>query len=450
MTTVRFAPSPTGYLHVGNARTALFNALFAHRHGGRFVLRLDDTDTARSTDAFAAAIMEDIDWLGIHVDRLERQSDRMTRYDTVRDDLRSCGLLYACYETPEELDYKRKRQMALGQPPIYDRTGLRLTDEQRKELEAEGRRPHWRFRLDGRRVAWDDLCRGPQAIDTASQSDPVLVREDGSYLYTLPSIIDDIDFGITHVIRGEDHVSNTGTQIEIFEALGAQAPQWAHHNLLTAADGTALSKREGSLSLRGLREQGILPMAVASVAALVGTASAVAPHDSLDALAATSDLGAVSAGPARFEPRQIADFSAQMVHALEPSAVEDVLADLDIPRASRAALWLAVRQNCARITDAADWWAMLQADGVDGGIEEGDAAFVARARERLPAAPLTDASWSDWTAALKAETGRKGKALFLPLRRALTGMDHGPEMGPLLALMGHAKAAARLDAVSTR
>jgi glutamyl-tRNA synthetase len=445
MTVVRFAPSPTGYLHIGNARTALFNALFALKNSGQFVLRLDDTDTARSTQEFAETIQDDIAWLGISIGRLEKQSARMTRYDGVRDALKAKGLLYACYETAEELDYKRKRQMALGKPPIYDRTGLNLTDEERKELEAEGRTPHWRFKLTGKRVEWDDLCKGPQAIDTASQSDPVLIREDGSYLYTLPSIIDDIDFAITHVIRGEDHVSNTGTQIEIFEALGASAPQWGHHNLLIAADGSALSKREGSLSLKALREQGTQPMAVASVASLVGTSMAIAPREDLAALAEDFDLSKVSSGPARFEPKQIADFSAQMVHALKPADVADTLEQIGVPPDLQAKFWLAVRKNCDAPQDAKAWWQMLIAPSVDSNLESDDVPYIQSAITQLPEGAITSETWGDWTGALKAETGRKGKGLFMPLRKALTGMERGPEMGPILVLLGRDKVQDRLE-----
>lgn len=445
MTVVRFAPSPTGYLHIGNARTALFNALFALKNSGQFVLRLDDTDTARSTQEFADTIQDDIAWLGITADRLEKQSARMARYDGVRDELKAKGLLYACYETAEELDYKRKRQMALGKPPIYDRTGLDLTDDERKELEAEGRTPHWRFKLTGRRVEWDDLCKGPQAIDTASQSDPVLIREDGSYLYTLPSIIDDIDFGITHVIRGEDHVSNTGTQIEIFEALGASAPQWGHHNLLIAANGSALSKREGSLSLKALREQGTQPMAVASVASLVGTSMAIAPRENLAALAEDFDLSKVSSGPARFEPKQIADFSAQMVHALEPGQVADTLDEIGVPREVQSTFWLAVRKNCDAPQDAKAWWQMLTAQSVDSNLESDDVPYIQSAITQLPEGAITSETWGAWTGALKAETGRKGKGLFMPLRKALTGMERGPEMGPILVLLGRDKVQDRLE-----
>lgn len=445
MTIVRFAPSPTGYLHIGNARTALFNALFALKTGGQFVLRLDDTDTARSTQEFADTILSDIAWLGIQVDRQEKQSARMERYDGVRDELKAKGLLYACYETAEELDYKRKRQMALGKPPVYDRTGLNLTDEERKELEAEGRKPHWRFKLTGKRVEWDDLCKGAQTIDTASQSDPVLIREDGSYLYTLPSIIDDIDFGVTHVIRGEDHVSNTGTQIEIFEALGASAPNWGHHNLLIAADGSALSKREGSLSLKALREEGTQPMAVASVATLVGTSMAIAPRESLAELAEDFDLSKVSSGPARFEPKQIADFSAQMVHALEPADVADTLTKLGIPTDVQADLWLAVRKNCDAPQGAKTWWDMLNADAVMSDLERDDVAYITSAMAHLPEGDITSETWGDWTGALKAETGRKGKALFMPLRKALTGQERGPEMGPVIVLLGREKLLDRLQ-----
>ncbi len=445
MTAVRFAPSPTGFLHIGNARTALFNALFALQTGGQFVLRLDDTDIARSTEEFAQTIQTDIAWLGITVDRLEKQSARMARYDAVRDDLKAKGLLYACYETAEELEYKRKRQMALGKPPIYDRAGLTLTDEERAALEAEGRKPHWRFKLSGKRVAWLDLCKGDQAIDTTSQSDPVLIREDGTYLYTLPSIIDDIDFAITHVIRGEDHVSNTGTQIEIFEALGASAPHWGHHNLLIAADGSALSKREGSLSLKALRESGTQPMAVASVAALVGTSMAIAPRESLASLADDFDLLKVSSGPARFEPKQIADFSAQMVHALESTQVADILAEIGVPTDRQEAFWMAVRKNCDAPQDAARWWAMLTADAVEAALDDDDKAYVRTALAGLPDGAIDGDTWGTWTGALKAETGRKGKGLFMPLRVALTGMERGPEMGPIIALLGREKVQHRLQ-----
>lgn len=448
-TVVRFAPSPTGYLHVGNARTALFNALYALKTGGQFVLRLDDTDIARSTQEFAETILEDITWLGITPDRTEKQSARMARYDGVRDELKAKGLLYACYETAEELDFKRKRQMASGKPPVYDRTGLNLSDEQRKELEAEGRTPHWRFKLTGKRVQWNDLCKGDQTIDTASQSDPVLIREDGSYLYTLPSIIDDIDFAITHVIRGEDHVSNTGTQIEIFEALGATAPAWGHHNLLMAADGSALSKRKGSLSLKALREDGTQAMAVAAVAALVGTSHAISPRENLAALAQDFDLSKVSSGPARFEPKQIADFSAQIVHTLEPSDVAGLMDELGIPTDQQESLWLAVRKNSVSPQDVTKWWAMLNAEAVEASLDAEDQAFIAQAGEHLPDGDVTADTWGAWTATLKAETGRKGKGLFMPLRKALTGMEHGPEVGPLIVLMGREKVLARLNGAAS-
>lgn len=444
MTTVRFAPSPTGFLHIGNARTALFNALYALQQDGQFVLRLDDTDIARSTEDFAQTIQEDIAWLGITVDRLEKQSARMARYDAVRDELKAKGLLYACYETAEELDYKRKRQMALGKPPIYDRAGLKLTDEERQALEAEGRTPHWRFKLTGTRVTWSDLCKGEQTIDTASQSDPVLIREDGSYLYTLPSIVDDIDFAITHIIRGEDHVSNTGTQIEIFEALGAPPPIFGHHNLLVAADGSALSKREGSLSLKALREDGTQPMAVAAVAALVGTAHAIEPRASLAELAQDFDLSKVSSGPARFEPKQIADFSAQIVHTLEPADVAGTMTALGIPDEVQESLWLAVRKNCEKPQDAKAWWDRLTAQDLETTVETEDQDYLRTARDLLPEGPVTEDTWGAWTSALKAETGRKGRGLFMPLRKALTGLDHGPEMGPVLVLIGRDKVRDRL------
>ncbi|MFJ5370867.1 glutamate--tRNA ligase, partial [Bosea sp. CER48] len=291
---VRFAPSPTGYLHIGNARPALFNWLFARRHDGRFLLRYDDTDIARSKPEFAAAIAEDLGWLGIVPDRVIKQSDRLSIYDSAAERLRQAGRLYPCYETADELDRRRKRQLARGLPPIYDRAALKLTAEQKLALEAEGRRPHWRFLLEAREVAWGDLVRGASHVDCASLSDPVLVREDGSYLYTLPSVVDDIETGVTHVIRGEDHVTNTAVQAQIFEALGASLPAFGHHNLLTTASGEGLSKRLGHLSLRGLRESGVEALAVAALATMVGTSDAVRPVSSLDELAGLVELAHVS------------------------------------------------------------------------------------------------------------------------------------------------------------
>ncbi len=441
MTLVRFAPSPTGYLHIGNARPALLNALFARRTGGRFLLRLDDTDAERSTEVFAEAIREDLAWLGIEPDLFARQSARKAQHDAAADRLRAAGRLYPCYETPEELERRRKRQLGRGQPPIYDRAALRLTAEERAALEAEGRRPHWRFLLEARTVTWDDLVRGPAHVDCASLSDPVLIRADGSYLYTLPSVVDDADLGVTHVIRGEDHVTNTGVQVQIFEALGAPVPIFGHHNLLTTADGEGLSKRLGHLSLRGLREAGYEPAAVRSLAVLTGSAESVRAVPDLDTLAELVDLGEISRAPARFDPAELDGLNARLVHAMGYADVSGRLADLGIPAEKAEAFWLAVRANLGRVAEAADWWRV-----VVGPVEPvtAEPAVIAAARESLPPEPFGPDTWKAWTAEVKNRTGAKGRGLFMPLRLALTGLEHGPDLSGLLPLIGRERAARRL------
>ena len=443
---VRFAPSPTGFLHIGNARPALLNALYARRHGGRFLLRLDDTDRERSTRAFAEAVETDLAWLGIAPDLFFRQSDRTALYDAVAARLKASGRLYACYETSEELERRRRRQLGRGQPPVYDRAALSLTDSERAALEAEGRRPHWRFLLDHRVVGWTDLVRGDSHVDCASLSDPVLVRADGSYLYTLPSVVDDAETGVTHVIRGEDHVTNTGVQVQLFEALRAPVPAFGHHNLLTTADGEGLSKRLGHLSLRSLREAGYEPAAVRSLAVLTGSAEAVRPVASLDELAALTDLAHLSRAPARFDPTELDGLNARHVHDMPSSDVRERLVALGVHDESAEPFWMAVRANLTRVSEAADWWRV-----VTGPVAPviRDPAFIGQAARLLPDAPFGPDTWKSWTDAVKAATGAKGKALFLPLRLALTGLDHGPDLSALLPLIGRERAAERLadDAV---
>jgi glutamyl-tRNA synthetase len=441
MTLVRFAPSPTGYLHIGNARPALLNALFARRTGGRFLLRLDDTDAERSTEVFADAVREDLAWLGIVPDLFARQSDRKAAHDAAADRLRAAGRLYPCYESPEELERRRRRQLGRGQPPIYDRAALKLTAEERAALEAEGRRPHWRFLLEPRTVTWDDLVRGPAHVDCASLSDPVLIRADGSYLYTLPSVVDDADLGITHVIRGEDHVTNTGVQVQIFEALGATVPVFGHHNLLTTADGEGLSKRLGHLSLRGLREAGYEPAAVRSLAVLTGSAESVRAVADLDALAELVDLGEISRAPARFDPAELDGLNARLVHAMPYADAAERLADLGIPPDRAEAFWLAVRANLGKVPEAAEWW-RITVGSIEPVITE--PAVIAAARETLPPEPFGPETWKAWTTEIRNRTGAKGRGLFMPLRLALTGLEHGPDLAGLLPLIGRERVARRL------
>lgn len=433
---VRFAPSPTGLLHVGNIRAALFNWLFARRQGGRFILRLDDTDRGRSKPEFEAAIERDLAWLGLEWDAKERQSDRLAHYDRARDTLVACGRLYPCYETPEELDFKRRRLLAQCRPPVYDRAALRLDDAARASFEAEGRRPHWRFKLAAEQVRWSDLVRGDQHVDEASQSDPVLVRADGSYLYSFTSVVDDIAFGITHVIRGEDHVTNTGAQIQMFEALGGTVPVFAHLPLLVDAAGGGLSKRTGSLSIADLRDRGIEPLAISALLARLGTADPVEPVLSLEPLIATVDFARVGRAAARFSEEELEHLSARTLHAMPYEAVRARLAD-----DPGEAFWLAVRGNLTRLADVGIWSAVVR--GAVAPIVE-DEGFLADAARALPPEPWTETTWKSWTGAVSAASGRKGRALFHPLRLALTAQEKGPEMARLLPLIGRDKVVARL------
>ena len=436
---VRFAPSPTGYIHIGNIRTALLNWCVAKRAGGRFILRYDDTDMARSRQEYADAIAVDLAWLGMVPDVKARQSERMALYDAAAGRLREAGRLYPCYETEEELERRRTLQKARGLPPVYDRAALRLTAEQKAALEAEGRRPHWRFLLNHRIVEWQDGVRGPAHVDTSSLSDPVLIRADGGYLYTLPSVVDDIDLGVSHIIRGEDHVTNTAVQIEIFEALGGTVPEFAHHNLLTTVSGEGLSKRSGALSIGSLREAGFEPMAVASLAVLTGTAEAVRPIASLQELAALVDLSRISRAPARFDPAEIETLNAKLLHETAFADVSQRLTALGVEGGED--FWLAVRSNLVRLADAKLWW-----DVVTGPVAAGeqDREFLGRAAALLPSGPWDENTWGAWTQAVKEATGAKGKALFMPLRQALTGLDHGPELKALLPLIGRERVLARL------
>ncbi len=438
---VRFAPSPTGLLHVGNARTALLNFLFARKQGARFFLRIDDTDAERSKAEFEHAIIADLAWLGIEHDLFARQSVRTDTYKAAEETLKAAGRLYPCYETALELERKRKRQIAMGKPPVYDRAALKLSPEERAQLQAQGRLPHWRFKLSHSRTRWHDIVRGEVEIDTATLSDPVLIREDGRFLYTLPSVVDDIDFAVSHVIRGEDHVTNTAVQIEIFEALGARVPAFAHFPLLVGAGGEALSKRLGSLSLRMLREdEGIEPLALSCYLAKAGTSDVIELKPSLAALAQEFAFEKIGRAPAHFDPVELAGLNAKLLHAAPYETVSARLEDLGVE--GGPAFWEAVRTNAMRLADAAEWWRVVKGP-VDPVVES--AAILAKASELLPPEPWTEATWGVWTSELARATGAKGRALFHPLRLALTGREHGPELKKLLPLIGRAKAMARLN-----
>ncbi|MBS0564497.1 MAG: glutamate--tRNA ligase [Proteobacteria bacterium] len=433
MTVCRFAPSPTGYIHVGNLRTALMNYLIARKTGGTFILRLDDTDRERSKQEYADGIMEDLDWLGLHWDRVEKQSLRLDRYRAVAGDLRTRGALYEVFESPTELDLKRKKQLNMGRPPVYDRAGLALSAEEKARLRAE-RAPYWRFLLDQKRTEWADGILGPVSIDTASVSDPVLIRADGQILYTFASSVDDVDMGVTHIVRGADHVTNTATQIQIMAAMGGTPPVFAHHSLLTGAKGEELSKRLGTLSLRDLRAAGVAREALLSLMARLGSSRPVELKMSLDELAEGFDISTFGAAPTKFDAEDLWPLTRDRNHHLPFAEVRDRIAALGVPADKAERFWEVARKNVTRLDELADWWRLCR-DGAAPVIADEDRAFVAQALSLLPPPPFSDTAWADWTARVKEATGRKGKALFMPLRLALTGQPSGPEMAELMPLL---------------
>ncbi|EKV32883.1 Glutamyl-tRNA(Gln) synthetase [Caenispirillum salinarum AK4] len=440
---VRFAPSPTGALHVGNIRVALVNWLLARRSGGSFLLRFDDTDQERSKPEYVDGIRRDLAWLGLGWDEEAFQSGRLADYDAAFERLKQAGRVYPCWETPEELDYKRNRQRARGRPPVYDRAALSLSDEEKARHEAEGRKPHWRFLLDGGEVAWNDGVRGPSKTQMGSISDPVVKRADGTYLYMLPSAVDDIAMEVTDVVRGEDHVTNTAVQIQMFHALGGEPPRFSHLPLLVDAEGKGLSKRLGSLSMAELRNDGLEPGAVTSLLARLGTADPVEPRQNPHDLAAEFDITRFGRAPARFDPADLDQINARLLHEMTFGAAGPRLVALGIPTDAAEPFWHAIRPNITRFAEARDWWKVVTGP-VAPVIEDEDREFIAAARALLPPEPWDAETWTQFVSVVKTETGRKGKGLFMPLRKALTGLAHGPELKPLLPLIGRARADSRL------
>jgi glutamyl-tRNA synthetase len=430
----RFAPSPTGWIHVGNLRTALMNYLIARKAGGTFILRLDDTDQERSKQEYIDGLKEDLAWLGIRYDRVEQQSKRLARYAEAAEQLKAAGRFYECFETPVELDLKRKKQLNMGRPPVYDRAALSLTEEQKAAYRAEGRKGYWRFKLDQERIEWTDGIIGPISIDAASVSDPVLIKADGQVLYTFASSVDDVDMGVTHIVRGADHVTNTATQIQIMKALGGTPPTFAHHSLLTGPQGEELSKRLGVLSLRDLRARGVEPLALLSLMARLGSSKPVELAASMDELIAGFDLGSFGTAPTKFDAEDLFPLTRHHVQSLPFAAVRDRVLALGVPEAEAEAFWNVAKGNITILDDLDAWW-MLCRDGAEPVVDPADRDFVAKALAMLPPQPWTTATWGEWTAAVKEATGRKGKDLFRPLRRALTGRDAGPEMADLMPLL---------------
>lgn len=443
---VRFAPSPTGLLHLGSARGALLNWLFAKRHGGTFLLRLDDTDRDRSIDENARLIEEDLRWLGLDWDEYARQFLRVDRYRAAAERLKESGRLYPCYETPEELELQRFRQVASGGVQIYDRAALRLSKAQIKAYEDEGRKPHWRFMLEPGEVAWIDMIRGPVKFQGTKLSDPVLIRADGTPIYTLASVVDDIEFGITHIIRGEDHVTNTAVQLQLFMALnrGPDDLNFAHFTLLQDISGHKLSKRGGSLSIGALRDQGLEAMAINSMLARLGTSDPIEPKGRLDELIEGFDLNKFSRAAPKLELEDLQRLNAKLLHELPFRQVvrrlyETLHIEID------EAFWLAVRPNIATLAEVREWWEVCR--GTVAPVIA-DTSFASTAATLLPPEPWDDKTWSAWTKAVGAQTGRKGKELFMPLRQALTAREHGPELKSLLPIIGRERAAARLSGIA--
>lgn len=435
---VRFAPSPTGLIHLGNIRAALVNWLFAQQKGGEFILRIDDTDRERSTEENEAAIKADLKWLGLNWDQTFNQSDRFDRYGEVVEKLKADGRLYPCYETPEELDMKRKIQMGRGKPPVYDRSALSLTDDEKAAYEAEGRTAHWRFKLNTpARIDWHDLIRAAVSIDLESLSDPILIRGDGSYLYTLPSVVDDIDYGITHIVRGEDHVTNSAVQVQIFESLGATSPKLAHFSLLTGKGGEGLSKRSGAMSIGEYRDQkGLEPMAIISMMARVGTSEPIEAFTAVDTLIEGFDFGKFGRSTAKLDADDLDMLNAKILHETPYDLVKGRIEGLD------EKFWEIIRPNVKTLADVGVWKDIIHGP-VTPIIEDAD--FIGQAANLLPAGVLDGDSWKAWTDAVKAETGAKGKGLFMPLRLAVTGRAQGPEMASVLPLIGREQVLARLS-----
>ena len=439
MVITRFAPSPTGFLHIGNVRAALMNYLLAKKSNGIFILRIDDTDQERSKQEYVDAIKTDLEWLGLEWDRIEYQSSRLDLYNSASDKLRSIDLLYECFETPSELDLKRKKQLNMGKPPVYDRAALALSGEEKLNLRNNRGDGHWRFKLEQNRIEWKDEILKDLSIDAASVSDPVLIRADGQYLYTLASVVDDIDMGITHVVRGSDHVTNTATQIQMIKALGGDIPKFAHHSLLTGPGGEALSKRLGTLALKDLREAGIEPAALCSLMARLGSSQPVELRITLDEIAKDFDLSIFGSAPTKFDEKDLYPLTHRYLQTLNLGDVQQNLASLGVPTNLAQPFWDITRENINTLNDLSAWWDIFS-QGAEPVIDEVDQEFVEKAMSVLPTEPFDEFTWSKWTEEVKQLTGRKGKQLFMPLRLALTGKERGPDMAKVLPLLQNIKA----------
>ena len=444
MVITRFAPSPTGFLHIGNVRAALMNYLLAKKSSGIFILRIDDTDQERSKQKYVDAIKIDLEWLGLEWDRIEYQSARLDLYNSASEKLRSIDLLYECFETPSELDLKRKKQLNMGKPPVYDRAAVALSDQEKSKLRSVRGDGHWRFKLEQNRIEWNDGILKDLSIDAASVSDPVLIRADGQYLYTLASVVDDIDMEITHVVRGSDHVTNTATQIQMIKALGSDIPNFSHHSLLTGPGGEALSKRLGTLALKDLRDAGIQPAALFSLMARLGSSQPVELRLTLDEIAKDFDLSIFGSAPTKFDEKDLYPLTHRYLQTLNLNDIQKNLASLGVPAHLAQSFWDVTRENIDTLNDLSVWWDIFS-KGAEPVINQADHKFVEKALSVLPPEPFDESTWSKWTEEVKQLTGRKGKQLFMPLRLALTGKERGPDMSKVLPLLQNIKAKQILD-----
>ena len=444
MVITRFAPSPTGFLHIGNVRAALMNYLLAKKSSGIFILRIDDTDRERSKQKYVDAIKIDLEWLGLEWDRIEYQSARLDLYNSASEKLRSIDLLYECFETPSELDLKRKKQLNMGKPPVYDRAAVALSDQEKSKLRSVRGDGHWRFKLEQNRIEWNDGILKDLSIDAASVSDPVLIRADGQYLYTLASVVDDIDMEITHVVRGSDHVTNTATQIQMIKALGGDIPNFSHHSLLTGPGGEALSKRLGTLALKDLRDAGIQPAALFSLMARLGSSQPVELRLTLDEIAKDFDLSIFGSAPTKFDEKDLYPLTHRYLQTLNLSDIQQNLTSLGVPAHLAQPFWDVTRENIDTLNDLSVWWDIFS-QGAEPVIDQADHKFVEKALSVLPLEPFDESTWSKWTEEVKQLTGRKGKQLFMPLRLALTGKERGPDMSKVLPLLQNIKAKQILD-----
>ena len=431
----RFAPSPTGYMHIGNLRTAVFNFLIAQQNDGEFILRLDDTDKLRSKQKYIDQIQRDMEWLGLYWDRVEKQSDRIERYQQVAFELKEKNRLYPCFEAASELDLKRKKQLNMGKPPIYDRSALRLSNDEIQKLRDSNLDEYWRFKLEENRISWLDTILGETSIDAGSVSDPVLIRKDGQFLYTLASVCDDIDFGITHVVRGSDHVTNTATQVQLIELLGSKVPQFSHHSLLTSISGETLSKRHGALSLKDMREEGIEPLALLSMMAFLGSSKSVHSFSNIDSIKSNFTLDSFGSTPTKFDLEALNRLSQKMLRGFSFFEISSDIKQLGVPDEIAEKFWEIVKDNVLNRSDLQFWWRICS-DEIVPDIDQADLLFVEKAMSVIPVLPHGPETWSEWTKNVSLLTGRKGRSLFNPLRKAVTGVDHGPDMSKLLPLIG--------------